>query len=123
MAGTATHIYLSHEATEALAQRASSNRSAAVSRMIERYDELCRRALPELSEAEWNLVYDACNGWLVDMARSVAYLPHEVEDHIKLNGADAKWGVDGEVLMAKLAALDYAGCVAVVDAAERFWTK
>ena len=50
----ARHLYLSPGAEEALGARATGerDRSAVVSRMMERYAEVCRRALPEFSGPE-----------------------------------------------------------------------
>lgn len=111
----AVHIYLSPAAETALAPRAGANRSAATSRMLERYEEACRRALPDLIDEEWQIIYAATNGWLIDSASSVRYLPMEVEDY--LQGCD----IHSSDLVAKLQALDYCGLMAVVDAAERYW--
>lgn len=116
---------LSPAAQEALDQRAGESgfysRSGAVSRALERYAEVCRRHLPQLSREEWMLVCDALNGALIDPAGSVAWCWAEVSDACTLNGAAEKWGVDGAALVSRLQALDYAGLVAVVDVAERFW--
>lgn len=123
----ARSLYLTPGADEALearsrgGERGSGDRSAAASRMIERYAELARRSLPELTEAEWNLVRDALNGWLPEPAASVGWLAMGVRDAIKLDGLDDKWAVDGDALLERLEALDYAGCLAVLDAVERWW--
>jgi hypothetical protein len=72
MAGKTTSLYLTPDAQEALAPRAGDNQSAAVSRVLARYEELCKRSLPDLTEADWNLTYDACNRWLAEPAAYVA---------------------------------------------------
>lgn len=123
----ARNIYLTPGAEEALGarsrggERTQGDRSAAVSRMIERYAEVARRHLPEFSEAEWSLLREALNGWLAEPAASVGWLALGVRDAIALDGLDEKWGVDGPALIARLEALDYAGCCAVLDAVERWW--
>lgn len=123
----ARHLYLSPGAEDALGARsrggagATGDRSTAVSRMIERYAEVCRRSLPELSEAEWNLLRDSLNGLCPEPAASVAWLAMGVRDSIALDHLDRKWDVDGAAILSKLDTLDYAGCCAVLDAVERWW--
>ena len=60
----ARNLYLTPGAEDALGARATGerDRSAVASRMMERYAEVCRRALPELSDAEWDLLRDSLNG-------------------------------------------------------------
>lgn len=92
--------------------------------IAERYAEIMRRSPPLLDLREWLLIFDSLNGcWLIEPAALVAQsVPHEVADACRLNGADAKWEVpDADELVQTLAALPFAGLVAVVDAAERFW--
>jgi hypothetical protein len=119
----ARHLYLSPGAEEALGARATGerDRSAVVSRMMERYAEVCRRALPEFSGPEWDLLRDSLNGWAPEPAASVGWLAMGVRDSIGLDHLDDKWGVDGPALLARLEALDYAGCCAALDAVERWW--
>lgn len=117
------NIYLTPDAAAALAARSTGDRdvSRAACRMLERYAEVARRCRPELSEAEWSLLRDACNGWAVEPASAVAWLPLQVDDAIRLDELDRKWGVDGPALIERLRRLDYAGCLAVLDEIERWW--
>lgn len=117
---SAVHIYLSSEASRALEAREGSNRSRTVCQMLERYDEICRRVLPQLSDAEWNAIHDVCNGWFIDTASSIRYLPMEVEDALA-DGLAERHGIDGEALVRRLEQMSYPELVAVVDAAERYW--
>ena len=121
----ARNLYLTPGAEDALGARATGERvrSAVVSRMMERYAEVCRRALPELTDAEWDLLRDSLNGWLPEPAASVGWLAMGVRDSIALDGLADKWGVDGPALLSRLEALDYAGCLAVLDAVERWWAS
>jgi hypothetical protein len=129
MPATPRHITLSPGAENALGDRSGGkrglggDRSAAVSRMMERYAEVCRRHLPDLTEAEWNLLRDSMNGLCPEPAASVAWLAMGVRDSIALDHLDEKWDVDGLGLIRKLDALDYAGCCAVLDAVERWWVE
>lgn len=82
------------------------------------------------SEAELNLVMDACNGFalwfelgegrriLTQPGRMIAI---EVEDSVRLNGLDAKWKVNGPELVGKLNGLDLPAQYALADLIERFW--
>jgi len=97
--------------------------SGTLSDVADRYMEICRRSRPGLSEAEWSCVVDALNGCWMGDASTVAVAWAEVADHINLNGADHAWDIDGPALITKLQSLDYAGLVAVVDVAERFWSR
>lgn len=126
----ARSLYLSPGAEEALGarsrggERAQGDRSTVASRMMERYAEMCRReVLPEFAQAELDLLRDALNGWPPEPVASVGWLAMGVRDAITLDHLDAKWGADGPALLAKLDALDYAGCCAVLDAVERFWAQ
>jgi hypothetical protein len=92
--------------------------SGAIQRAVDRYLEVCRRALPALRVDEWELIMDSLLGTLHD---TVAALEQGVADSIRLDLLDKKWGVDGDALLSKLASLDYAGRVAIVDYAERYW--
>lgn len=100
-------------------------RTAVIRRTIERYREICRRELAalDLSEAEWDLLRDGLNGVWHEPARSIGALHIGVRDSIELDGLATKRGVDGPALVAKLEGLSYAGCVAVVDAVERWWAS
>lgn len=125
----ARSLYLTPGADEALearsrgGERGSGDRSAAASRMMERYAEVCRRHLPDLTEAEWNLLRDSLNGLSPEPAASVAWLAMAVRDSITLDHLNLKWDVDATAFLKLLDALDYAGCCAVLDAVERWWVE
>jgi hypothetical protein len=108
---------------EALGTR-SENESGIASRDLERLYTLYKHALREvpLSENEACLLCDVLNGTLMD-ANSAALLWAEVEDGIRLDGLDQKWEVDGPALVKRLQALDRLHCLALIDAAERFWAE
>lgn len=95
-------------------------------RDLERYYQVVRdelRQLP-LERGEVLLILDAMNGAIVDltaMYRSALVLG--VQDHIRLNAADQKWGVDGGALMAKLSTMSPGMLMALCDLAERFWSR
>jgi hypothetical protein len=99
-------------------------RSSLVSAIAERYAEIVRRSVPEMALAEWCLIFDALNGcWTIDNAALVANgVAMEVADAAALNGAGAKWCVDGQALANRIAALPFPAKIAIVDTAERFWS-
>jgi hypothetical protein len=98
------------------------NRSAVIRRDLERLYTLYQRSLPrDLTEAEACLICDVMNGTLMD-ANTAHMLYAEVEDGIALEGLAEKWEIDGPALVEKLKALSDIQCLAVIDAAERFWS-
>jgi hypothetical protein len=118
-----TSMYLRDEVLAALAQyqRGGGDRSAAVTAIIERHAEVCRRELPrDWSRAEWMLVCDLFNGTLVEPI-TIAHLDHEIEDAIRLDHLAEKWKIDGDNFVARVRALCYGGRLAVCDLALRFW--
>lgn len=98
--------------------------SATLSAVADRYRQTCRQHMPLLSVPEWCLIFDSLNGcW---MQENAALLPGQlfgITDSIRLESIDSKWGVDGTALLEKLRTLDYAGWLALVDAAERWWSR
>lgn len=111
-------------ATELKARESpSTSRSQVVNRDLDRLYALYRRVLPEIqfSVPEAMLIVDALNGTVFYDAGSTTLLWASIEDSIRLDGLDAKWGVDGPALVKKIRSLTPAQTLAVVDAAERFW--
>lgn len=96
-------------------------RSFAAYAALARYAALLDRELRavQLTEAEALLIADAGNGTAWD-AQSARLLWAEIADALD-DGLAAKWGVDGEALVAKLRALSAGQSLAVVDAIERAW--
>ena len=114
-------VYLYSETINEVAVR-GENRSQTINRDLERLYDLYRRAIQEtpLPLAEASLLVDCLNGSLVD-ARSAGMLWANVEDGIKYDGLEGKWEVDGKALVEKLRRLNQVQCLALIDAAERFW--
>ena len=104
--------------------RRGDNRSAVVSRDLDRYYYMLSRALPSLrrllSTDEVALLCDALNGTLWH-AQTMPFLPAQIADALQFGLAE-KWEVDGSALVTKLAQLDLLQVFALVDAIERFWT-
>lgn len=106
-----------------LAQRGEREGAGNIARRdLGRYYALLARELAavQLTEAEASLLCDAGNGTLFEPS-SIPLLWAEVDDAIRGDGLDRKWGVDGPALVAKLRALTPGQHYAVVDAIERFW--
>lgn len=92
--------------------------SGRVTEIIDRYFEMVRRTRIEkqFSEAELNLMRDACISWLPEPAATVfGGVALEVEDSLP-DGLDKKWNVAAKTLLAKLAALTPGEEVALVEA-------
>ncbi len=111
----------------ALKLRDEGNTSGAIARSLTRYFVLLayeRRELREqYSDKECGLILDACNGTAFFDAFSVRMLPAGVEDAIQFDRLDAKWGVDGPALVAKLKATTFSQRIALVDAVQRWWAR
>lgn len=99
-------------------------------RDLGRYRELLRIALASITftRAEACLLCDANNGiGTIDLATKAGeqtewrWWPANVEDDIRLNESDKKWGVDGPTFVAKIRGLTPLQLCAVADAMERFW--
>ena len=114
-------IYLRPETEKELAAR-GENRSHIIARDLDRFYNLCRRAIREvpLSEKEACLIVDSLNGTVLD-ANTAQSLWFSIEDSINLDGLADKWGVDGASLVEKLKELNAFQAMAIADAAERFW--
>lgn len=111
---------------DALRLRDESNLSGAITRSLTRYFVLLayeRRDLrSQYSDKECSLILDACNGSAFFDAFSIRMLPAGVEDAIRFDKLDRKWGVDGPALVAKLQATTFSQRIALVDAVQRWWT-
>ncbi|MGI9951406.1 hypothetical protein V3F56_03505 [Moorellaceae bacterium AZ2] len=114
-------IYL-HDAVISEVDARGENRSGVISRDLLRLYTLYRQAIREvpLCANEACLLVDALNGAITD-AHTAPLLWQEVEDACRLDGLDEKWQVDGRALIEKLKNLSALHCMALVDAAERFW--
>jgi hypothetical protein len=90
-----------------------------------RYQEICRRHCPKLTQSEWLAVLDALNGvWLQSSIHDAGLLTGiwaSVYDADRLGGLGAKWGCDAKALSEHIRDYDYATTVALVDAVERWW--
>ena len=91
-------------------------------RDLDRYYALLESELKtvKLSELEWNLLRDACNGTLFE-AHTMHFLYAEIEDAIKVDGLDTKWKVDGGELIGKLKDYSPGQIWAIIDALGRWW--
>jgi hypothetical protein len=95
--------------------------SLTAKRDMERYYHLLHESMPALTVGEANAIADACNGWAAwDTPHTPDYLWVELDDAIRLDGHDAKWGI-GADFGQRLRALTAIQRYALVDAAERFW--
>lgn len=114
-------VYLREEVEKQIALR-GENRSATINRDLERLYAMYERTIQEtpLTLAEGCLLVDCLNGSLMD-ARTAGLLWANIEDGIKYDGLDEKWELDGKAFVDKLRGLTTFQCMALIDAAERFW--
>ncbi|MDE1904938.1 MAG: hypothetical protein KGH75_00625 [Rhodospirillales bacterium] len=108
----------------ALRSRCADQTRGAISmvarRDMERYYALLARTCPTFALNEACLIMDVMNGCIVT-PETMQLLWANVDDAIRLDALDHKWNIDGAALVARLRALPYAECVALVDAVERAW--
>ena len=96
-----------------------------VNTALSRYLHLVAIA-PDFSESEWNLLYDACNGWATQMEPPDVLaqgLVLQVQDAIGFECLGEKWGVDTDRLIARLNTLSPVEAIAVIHKIERWWSK
>lgn len=81
---------------------------------------------PEFTEAEWNLLRDACRSWATQMEPPETLMNGlllQVSDAMADEQLGGKWGVSRIELMAKLETLTPTQTIATIHAIERFWSK
>ena len=99
--------------------------TCAINRMADRYCWLLDRAMPKLNKATWEAVLNAGSGWTehtldeIDSHRPVDMVRDDLGIEGDLDAAEKTTGIE----FAKLAALDDAGTLAVIEAIERFWGR
>ena len=123
MATAKFHVSMAEDVLKQVEERGEA-RSTIITRDLERLYTLYRRALRhvDLSVDEACLITDALNGSLMT-ADTAHLLWASVEDAIKYEGLQKKWGVDGKALVEKIRGLTEFECMAVIDAAEKFWNN
>lgn len=119
-------IYFGEALNKALESRVSErigqNRSAVINMIADRYNEIIRRSMPNLTVDEWFLLFDATNGSITwDRADALPGQFIGVADAIEMDGLDKKREVDGRALVEKLKTMSFCQTVAWIDACERFW--
>lgn len=103
------------------------SRSAIISRHLDRYFSMLARARRELRElltdGETMLIVDVLNGVAFMDTFGIYLVAHEVADGIALDRLDQKWEVDKQQLMTKLARLNDAQHLALVDSVTLWWNR
>ena len=110
-------IYPSAALESALTSRVSGrDRSATISRCMERYAEVCARCLPTLTSQEWVFLLEVlgCVKW--ESGISAAHFMLELRD--RSQAVKGRHEINSSVLVDKIKSWTYAECVAVVDAME-----
>jgi hypothetical protein len=116
-------VYFGAPIDQLLARTGAGNVSGALNAAVAHYLAIMDAHRPDLSHGEWLAVCDVLNATAIDEAwtrRAARYLAIEVEEGL-VDGLAEKWEIDGPALVAKLAALDTAGALAVLHVAETFW--
>lgn len=103
------------------------NRSAVISRHLDRYFSMLARARRELrellSDGETMLIVDVLNGVGFWDTLGIYMVAHEVADGISLDRLDEKWKVDGKALVEQLSNLTNAQHLALVDSVTLWWDR
>jgi hypothetical protein len=97
------------------------SRSALLARIVARYAEVSRRALPPLAPAEWELLVAALKERPQESTDAVAALWASIEDAVRTQDLDKNGKVDVPALLRHLRGMDYPTLLAVVDFSERYW--
>lgn len=127
-----TSITLSRIALREIDQRTENtgidgSRSATISRHLERYFSMLDRARRELRQTltdnEAMLIVDVLNGVGFWDTFGIYMVAHEVADGISMDGLDKKWSVDKQEILTKLARLNDAQHLALVDSVTQWWNK
>ena len=111
------------------------NRSEQISADLSEYWQILEQGLTEarreLTRNQAKLILDATNGAFLNftygnMLKLMIFgepsgLYQEVADHIELNNADTKWGVDGDATKKAVYGLSPIAVMAMLDFSRRFW--
>lgn len=92
---------------------------------LSRYLCLLSAVTPQFTEAEWNLLYDSCNGWATQLEppETLAQgLTLQVEDATREQGLYQKWNVEPG-LIDRLYQLTLLEAIAVIHKIEQFWNR
>lgn len=122
---TRFHVSIPADTLRAVEARAGKqDRSGTIARALDRYFHICGRGRASLrdmfNEAERGALLDAtASAWTGDLV-SARLIAATVTDAIEHEGIAARWAIDGAALCVKVAALDDAHAVALVDALEQY---
>lgn len=123
MATAKFHVSMAEDVLKQVEERGKA-RSTVITRDLDRLYTLYRRALRhvDLSINEACLIVDALNSTLMT-ADTAHLLWASIQDAIEYENLAEKWNVDGSALIEKLRSLNEIQSLAVIDAAERFWSN
>lgn len=123
MATAKFHVSMAEDVLKQVEERGKA-RSTVITRDLDRLYTLYRRALRhvDLSINEACLIVDALNSTLMT-ADTAHLLWASIQDVIEYENLAEKWNVDGSALIEKLRSLNEIQSLAVIDAAERFWSN
>ena len=119
--GRRATIYLMRDVDHTLAQLdGKAGISALIRRIVGRYDAICRRHLPAFSNADWTFLFRPLRRLVHIDPESIAVLESRIRDVLATERVITSHAA--EALLQRLGDLCYAGRVAILDAAERYWS-
>ncbi len=118
-----TSLYLDEVTEQILAardpevsgHRRNGRRSQLLRQLAKRYDEICQKDLPKLSDDQWQIILDAGRGWTADENQS----PTSVLVGTVVEACSRV--PKGNELVKKLMQLSVGERIAIVDYVERYW--
>ena len=96
------------------------NFSQVIDNAVDRYLTTIAHSLPGFTDAEWCTIFDALKSTFLSDESMVLAIGEEVIEVIEEEELDAKWGVVGDQLKARLSALTYAESQAIAEMVETF---
>jgi hypothetical protein len=109
-----------------ICERLSSPNSACASNSLARYFWVLDINLPSLSNSEFNLLCDACNGWASNLEEpdlAVSGLAIQVKDAIAFRSLDKKWLVNGDDLVQRIEEMSALAALSLLEKIESFWAQ
>jgi hypothetical protein len=118
-----TSIYLDQATKTIIAARqiGLGTRSEVIRSCVERYDEICRRECPALTDVEWRFLFSVLNeSWLASRP-SPSYVMAAIDDYQEKDDQPYPADLDMHKLLVKVKEMFFTEFVAIVDEAERYW--
>ena len=103
------------------ALKGKANYGEVAEAIIERYSTVISRSIPDFSNQEWCLIFDALRPpWQAD-ENSTSQLAAELSEAINADQLGAKWQVDAQRLKSRVDRLSFSSRQAIGEMTEIFW--